>query len=317
MLVLSLFSYGQLPANKLKIKLNASKIETFKNGDDYIFKAKNTASQKWGLYEWNYFGVETTEIIPAIYDNIELEVESYFQNSYNYIVTIDNKKGLFVNEKIVLKTEYNELIKLKNTSEFIVRTGNKYGLVYPHELEMKIFEVLPIDYQSIEELPILESYDIVFYQLKKNEKFGLFSSSCTYDYECNENNNNIVLPIKYDKIKWDKTKIEESSSREVYIIPVNENEFVITDLLDSKHIIETSEYFFKDDIVVFKNDDSKYKMASFSNGFKVYDKIFDQIIPLYDDKFAVCIDNKWGLINDDFKTVIKIKYGALEFYKRR
>ncbi len=64
-------------------------------------------------------------MIPPIYDNIKVEVESYFDCCQNYIVEKGDKKGLFINGHLILKPEYKEFILDKNYDHFIVVKNDK------------------------------------------------------------------------------------------------------------------------------------------------------------------------------------------------
>ena len=303
----SISSFGQLPKEKIKKSLNADKLEVFKNGQDNIFKIRNKVTQKWGMYQWEYENIKTTEILSPLYDNIELEIETYFPSGSNYIVTLDNKKGIFTNGKFMLKVEYDNLIRFEGqTRAFMIQKDNKFGMVYP--IEEGVFEILPIVYESIKIMNYSDDGSAI-YKISKNGKTGIYKSFCVWNYDCNKDGNYLILPVNYNNIKWKKRKINEY----MCIVPVNKKEFVITNLSNSENIIDTREYLeINESLISFRNKENKYQIASFNDrDIKIHNEVFDQVVSI-EDVIAVCVNNQWGLIDLNLKMVIDYKYKSLE-----
>lgn len=91
-LFISPFAFGQFPEQELKKKLKADKIEMDEGNGDGVFKARNKKTKKWGMYQWMYEGVSTTELIPMEYDSLRyFPFNGAFTAVYN-----DGKVGFYL-----------------------------------------------------------------------------------------------------------------------------------------------------------------------------------------------------------------------------
>ncbi|MCV9385491.1 WG repeat-containing protein [Reichenbachiella ulvae] len=87
-LVLSvLFSHAQFPEKELKKKLKADRIEMDEGNGDGVFKARNKKTKKWGMYQWQFEGLQTQELIPMQYDSVR-----YFPFNGNYTAVYQGSK---------------------------------------------------------------------------------------------------------------------------------------------------------------------------------------------------------------------------------
>ena len=86
--------FAQFPTEKIKKKLNASEISMDGGNGDGVFKAKSNKTNKWGMYQYTYDGVNSKELIPMEYDSIRnFPFNGMFTAVYN-----DGKVGIYLSK---------------------------------------------------------------------------------------------------------------------------------------------------------------------------------------------------------------------------
>ncbi|MFT6166189.1 MAG: hypothetical protein ACJAV5_001369 [Vicingaceae bacterium] len=259
----------------------------------------------------------TSIMIPPIYDNIVVEPESYFDCCLNYIVEKDDKKGLFIDGHLVLKPDYEEFIRDKNYSHFIVVKDHKKGLVYPLlSEENEIIEFLPPIYSSIELKEGLD--DGPLYIVSTENKFGLFLVTVDmFPLDEIKSSAYFVVPPKFNNIQWDKKTAINDFGETIYLVPVKKQGFVLFLINKSTDCLETSKIIFSDDStypLAIKGKNDKFQFISSFEELTLDDNLYDEITPLSEGLVAVKKDNKWGGIMEG-SILIPIKHNTLEELK--
>ena len=253
-------------------------------------------------------------MIPPIYDNIKVEVESYFDCCQNYIVEKGDKKGLFINGHLILKPEYKEFILDKNYDHFIVIKNDKKGLVYPLlSEENEIIEFLPPIYTSIEIIDDLGNGPL--YLVSNENKSGLFLvTTDIFPLDEIKSSAFFVVPPNYTTIQWNKKTVIDDFAEPVYIVPVKKQGYLLFILNKPSAFLETKEVIFSDYLpVAIKAGNGKFQLISFSDEIVIDDILYDEITIPKIGVIALKKDNKWGGIFEG--RVVPLKYNTLEELK--
>jgi len=253
-------------------------------------------------------------MIPPIYDNIKVEVESYFDCCLNYIVEKGDKKGLFINGHLILKPEYEEFILDKNYDHFIVVKNEKKGLVYPLlSEENEIIEFLSPIYTSIEIIDDLDNGQL--YLVSNENKSGLFLvTTDIFPLDEIKSSAFFVIPPNYTKIQWDKKTVIDDFAESVYVVPVKKQGYLLFLMNKPSAFLETKEVIFSDYLpVAIKGGNGKFQLISFSDEIVIDDTLYDEITIPTSGVIALKKDNKWSGIFEG--VLIPLKYNTLEELK--
>ena len=253
-------------------------------------------------------------MIPPVFDNIKVEVESYFDCCLNYIVEKGDKKGLYIGENLILKPEYDEFIKDKEYDHFIVVKNKKKGLVYPLlSEENEIIEFLPPIYTSIELIDRLDNSPL--YLVSNENKSGLFLvTTDVFPLDKIKSSAFFVIPPNYTKIQWNKKTVIDDFAESVYVVPVKKQGYLLFLLNNPSAFLETKEVIFSDYLpVAIKGGNGKFQLISFSDEIVIDDTLYDEITIPNSGVIALEKDNKWGGIFEG--VLIPLKYNTLEELK--
>lgn len=129
---------------------------------------------KWGFYE------KGKEVIPCIYDSINLEVN----HGQIYTANIGEKKGL-INRDTWKTTELYDSIRFEKDGIY-VNTAEKHGIC-----NETCYEVLPCLFENFEKLEEDRWFYEGLYKVYKNQKYGIYSTK----------KSKYIVPCRYDEIE--------------------------------------------------------------------------------------------------------------------
>ena len=226
--------------------------------------------------------VYTLEYLLSYYTNNIINigytgVDSTFNNQKamleNMLVVENNKKYGVINTstgEVILDTKYDEIKYLNNTSDFLVKSNNKVGII-SKDKQTKV----KIAYDNIE----LLDNDLNLYKITQDNKYGIIDI-----------NGNIKLYPEYDKIGIDATVFKNNNVK---------NGNIILDTLIPVKKDKLWGLFNKsgEQIVEFKYDELGFIKSQSSNNLLV--------IPEY-NVIVVKKDEKYNLITLEGKKVFKV-----------
>ncbi|MBR9831308.1 hypothetical protein GYB57_04095 [bacterium] len=256
---------------------------------------------------------DLTVLIPPIYDDITVEAESYFGCCMNYIVEKDKKKGLYIEGKAVLECEYDDFIKDKTYPHFIVVKDNMKGMVYPLlSDEGKIVEFLSPTYKAIE-LQKIQDDGNCLYLVSQEDKVGLFAvNTDSYSIEEIKSSAYFVLPPQNKKIQWSQMQLVD----DVFSVPLKKQGHLIfianqpTTYYISEKVIFNADHF----PVAIKGAKGQFQFIADFNKLLLNEVLYDEIVPLPEDIYAIEKENKWGAMFGN-TLIIPLKYNTLEELK--
>ena len=246
------------------------------------------------------------ELIPAVYDKITEEIETYHGGYVNYILEKDGKKGLFLDNKLILKAEYDEFhrVDIDNYANMLIVSKNKMkGLINLGAYDLGKETILPIEYQEIE--LVLDNGEEQIYKVKKENLWGVYSSRIGKN----------VVPITFQKMDWKNRKNMDYGC----IIEVkqnNKNKYVITDLKNDSLLVVSEEivYFDNDEVVAIKNKEENFQFVRVSYELKLYETSYQEIKE-FEGYYAVKFNDMWGMLDDLVSPMIEIKFSSFEELK--
>ncbi len=245
-------------------------------------------------------------LIPPIYDNIILEMDTYHYAHYVYVVEKNGKKGIYIDGNLAMKVEYDYFKRLIALNEFIIVKDGKMGLAVPNNDSPDFHELLKPEYDEIVQGKTI--MDMLVARVRKGKDFGLYLSGA--DYYTLSDRGRFIVPIEYQKIDWDK-RVDLEGGR--YAIPIMKNKvkgFVVANFENPERspILVKS---FKNDLnytFIARTLEGKY-------GIIALDDMEWLVTPDYDDVkffeneisgsyYALLKDGKWGVIDIETNEIV-------------
>lgn len=221
-------------------------------------------------------------------------VDSTFNNQKamleNMLVVENNQKYGVINSttgEVILDTKYDEIKYLNNTSDFLVKSNNKVGII-SKDKQTKV----NIIYDSIE----LLDYDSNLYIIAQDNKYGILDA-----------NGNIKLYPEYEKIGIDSTVFKNNNVK---------NGNIILDTLIPVQKDKLWGLFNKsgEQIVEFKYEDLGYIKNEISNNLLIIPEC-NVIVVKKDDKYNLITLNGKEVFNIFVDNIYKtIESGETKYY---
>ncbi|MGV6861300.1 MAG: hypothetical protein ACWA41_05985 [Putridiphycobacter sp.] len=236
--------------------------------------------------------------IQPIYDDITVEAETYFGCCYNFILTQNGKKGLFVDGLVVLDPIYDALELPGQEGQIIIKKDKKIGIAYPRlDAKGKMFIALQPEY---DELKLLDTRDgRLLYQLKQDKKYGFALLPSYYDLGEEElffSQVHVLLKPVLKKVNWKKRFTIEWRCGDLIIVPVNKTSYAL--ISTEGKACRIAEDIIYDDAnyspIAIKNGLGKYQVVSDKDCLSLDTMLYEDVRAL-SDAIAVKKDGKWQL----------------------
>tara|TARA_R110000868_G_C10844045_1_gene760296 strand:+ start:24 stop:1268 length:1245 start_codon:yes stop_codon:yes gene_type:complete len=217
-------------------------------------------------------------------NNLNFNIKSHYFESDSLLVyeeIIEGKKlnGLInLNEKVILKPQYENIYYIGDKDFFIVKKDNKWGFI-----DKTGTEKIPLNYN---EVGFNINEDLI--PAKKNDKWGFINRE-----------NEIIIPFMYDEAYAFMDGLAFVKKGDKYGCINLKNKLVI------KFNLEKTEFpFFTNDMALFKKGD-KYGFINKKGKIKI-PAIYDKAFPFVSELAYVELNVKSGFINKSGKEIIPL-----------
>ena len=277
--------YGLIDFSGKKItKAEYESIEGFEFNEGLMLVKK---SGKYGIINMNG-AVVIKPKYDEIYSDKYYEEDTKFKKS-GYIVGIKSNNGMRYgyidsDRKMILKNEFNDIYRIeeKNDSTYLIAFKDGKAGIYNKNKNILKHEYEDIEYNAKNDLLMIQ----------KASKQGVARFDGT-----------IVVPIEYDNILFAGSYINAKKEDIVDIFDKNGNK-------EQNNQYTSKQDFNNGKYSIISTTDDEFKII-IDNG-KVIENRYTYVQYLFDKYFIVQKDNKFGVVDDEGKSVIDCKYEVIQ-----
>ncbi|CAM3618982.1 hypothetical protein FSS13T_17660 [Flavobacterium saliperosum S13] len=269
----------------------------FTDGYGAIMASKN---KKAGI-----FNLQGEQIAPFEYDNDFIAQYS----SIGYRVSKDKKRGILDKQgKVIVPPIYDDVdtFSLGNRDFLNVKKDEKHGVI-----NLKGEIIIPVAFDWIDE----ENNMFKVMKAEPNRKFGLYDKT-----------GKTVVPVEYQWITNSNTQFSKITILKIaennYNFLNQKNEFIFTENISDfgyvldEHKLKNPFASGRGDMRIFiKSQNGKYGLLNETSQTLVAPMVYDEILQFFESRihlyYSVRKGKKFGLINEEGKEIIPIKYDAL------